>query len=233
MRALIMAGGEGQRLRPLTLNCPKPLLPLDRDGDERILDGLVDGLLDAGFEVTVSVNYLAQMIVDRYGDRCSYIHDPDAGGLGTAGALGMMGVKSARRSESGVLVVNGDIITDLDWFEFYRSGEAGSASIQMAMYDTAVRVKYGVVDIDHTSTVVSITEKPKFRYLINAGIYYVSPWVIRNMRERERVPIDMTDLIMSYGTTGYMIKGTWKDIGTHYDYKRLLDGHRIPASGGQ
>lgn len=218
---VIMAGGQGTRLRPLTSTTPKPMM---RIGDKPLLELLITRLISSGFtRFILSVNYLADQIKGHFGDGSSlgaqieYIDEPRE--LGTAGALSLI----AREFESPFLVMNGDLLTKVNFealLEYHRN-DGNLATICLREYD--FQVPYGVVTVkDHKLS--SIIEKPVHRFFVNAGIYVFEPSLTRRLERG--IPRDMPDFLESIrasepGRVGcFPIQEYWLDIGKMEDYQR-------------
>jgi len=231
--ALIMAGGQGTRLRPLTLSRPKPLLPV---AGRPILEHVIERLVECGFsQVLVSTGYHSQMIEDQlqdgrqFGASIRYLREETP--QGTAGAL-------ARLPEDvggELLVMNGDILTTVDFSVLLESHVASGADMTVAVREMVEQVEYGVVRVEG-EWVQAIEEKPRRSLLVNAGIYVVGP------RLRALVPadesFDMTDLIR-WGigerrrVRSYPLREFWLDIGRMADYERANRlAQRLGTDGG-
>ena len=217
---VLMAGGEGRRLRPLTEHTPKPMLDV---GGRPILETIVRRFAEAGFsEFHISVNYRADVIRNHFGDGralgvdISYI-DEDMP-LGTAGPLGRM----TADADEPMLVMNADILSKLDpvqMIDFHRESGAGAT---MAVRPYEVQVPYGVVDIDNHE-IRGLREKPVTRHFINAGIYVLDPAAI-DLVPRDRA-FDMPQLFDACRAAGmnahaYPVEEYWVDIGQIDDYRR-------------
>ena len=217
LQAVVMAGGYGTRLRPLTQKMPKPMLPV---GKEPILGFIIKQLRKAGIRnVSISTHYKAKKITEHFGDgsefgvRLQYITEDRP--LGTAGSLGMM-----KPSKEPVLVINGDVLTKVNFrsmLEFHREHKA-DMTVAVQKYD--VQVSYGVVETEDY-LVRRLTEKPKFLYLVNAGIYLLEPSVLCLIPKGQH--FDMTDLIQKLLDLGrpvvsFPVREYWLDIGNHAEY---------------
>jgi len=219
LKAVVMAGGLGQRLGPLTADIPKPMLPV---GGTPLLHRIVEQLRSAGIRrVHLTTHYRAEAISDYFGTgkefgvEIDYVNEKDP--LGTAGALGMVGSE-----ETPLLVMNGDIITQVNLHEFLHFHTHHRAAMTVAVQPYEVNVPYGVVEIDGVE-IVDITEKPLIRRFVNAGIYLVTNEACRMIRPGERV--DMPDLIRrvldaELRVAGFPLREYWLDIGHHEDYER-------------
>ncbi len=225
VRALVMAGGNGTRLRPLTKTVPKPMVPV---GDRPLLELIVERLHKSGIRrIDVSTHYLGDIIRDHFGDgsefgvKMSYIEEPTP--LGTAGSLALL-----EERKEPILVVNGDILTRVDFravLDFHREN---GADMTVALKEYDLTVPYGVVDMDGV-TVTGIAEKPEIRHFISAGVYMLNPEV-REFIPRDR-PSDMPELITTLverGRTvvGFPIREYWLDIGQMADYAAAQEAYR-------
>jgi len=174
MKAVILVGGEGTRLRPLTFSIPKPLLPL---GDRSVLEILIAQLRDAGFtDLTLATGYRADLIRAfcgdgaRFGVRIQYVHEDRP--LGTAGPLAL--AREALAGEEVFLLLNGDIHTGLDFRVFAEAARASSSLLTVACASYVYRSPYGVLDISG-GAILGVVEKPQYAYSISAGIYALRP----------------------------------------------------------
>jgi dTDP-glucose pyrophosphorylase/CBS domain-containing protein len=222
VQALIMAGGQGTRLRPLTDNLPKPLLPI---GNQPLMEIAVQKLKEAGIRrLSVAVHYKSEMIKAHFGDgqkygiEISYIDEEQP--LGTAGALGIMPTPNET-----TLVVNGDILTQMDYRAMLIYHREHKAEMTVAVHRLDFQVPYGVVECDGTN-VLGIVEKPLRTVFINAGIYLLDPLAYDYLPNGEAY--DMTDLIASllHGkrpVVAFPIREYWMDIGQHADYEKAQE----------
>jgi dTDP-glucose pyrophosphorylase len=218
LRAVVMAGGFGTRLRPLTEDIPKPMLPL---GTRPLLEMIVEGLRDAGIRrVNVATHYKGDVIVEHFKDgqdfgvEIRYVKEDKP--LGTAGALSLL-----EESEDPLLVINGDILTRVDFRSMLNFHREHSADLTVAVRQYEFNVPYGVILTDGVS-VTGISEKPVVKQFINAGIYLLSPAVRRLIPNGQ--PYDIPDLIQlllkeGQGVVCFPIREYWLDIGQadHYD----------------
>ena len=220
--AVIMAGGKGERLRPLTEKTPKPLLPV---GDKAIIDHNVDRLIQYGVEhISVTTNYLAEQIESHYAQlrnevQIQCVREPKF--LGTMGAVRM--VKEFHNDV--VLVMNSDLFTDIDFEDMYLHFIENKADMSIAAVPYTVSIPYGICDLDGRD-VKGIVEKPTYNYYANAGIYMLRREVINMIPENEFY--NATDLIDALVKNGnkvirYPLKGTWIDIGTMSEYQKAKD----------
>lgn len=217
---VLMAGGEGRRLRPLTEHTPKPMLDV---GGRPILETIIRRFSEAGFsEFHVSVNYRADVIRNHFGDGSalgvdlSYIEEDMP--LGTAGPLARL----AARKDTPLLVMNADILSKVDPVQMIAFHRENDSAATMAVRNYEVQVPYGVVDIDDNQ-IRGLREKPVSRHFINAGIYVLSPDAL-GLVPQDRA-FDMPDLFdacrdANMRTHAYPIEEYWVDIGQIDDYRR-------------
>jgi NDP-sugar pyrophosphorylase family protein len=220
MQALLMVGGEGRRLRPLTDTTPKSLLEV---GNRPILEHTLELLRRHGIQdVTLAVKYLASMIEDRFGNgeslgmRISYQHERDA--LGTAGALGLL-----PPLEDTLLLMNGDILTDVDLSEMRRLHQRQSAMMTVASKMIETRLSLGVLDVREDGMLEAYREKPAVRNRSSIGIYLLHPCVQRYVTPGQHIDVpELIDILLRDGkrVACYDHTGRWTDIGLLEDYER-------------
>ena len=221
--AVIMAGGRGERLRPLTDTTPKPLLPL---GEKPIIEYNVDRMLSYGIEnITISVRYLGEQIKDYFGDgsaknACIRYVDEDRP-LGTLGAVSQI----HHFTNEVVLVMNSDLFTNIDLEEFYLHFLESRADMAVASVPYNVTVPYAVMQTSD-GLVHAFEEKPTYTYYSNAGIYLIKRSILEALEEGERC--DATDLMQRLISDGrrltyFPIVGYWIDIGKPEDYKKAQE----------
>lgn len=220
--AVVMAGGKGERLRPLTLTTPKPLLPV---GNKAIIDHNVDRLISYGVEhISVTVNYLAEQLEEHYkepheGVMVECVREPKF--LGTMGSVRL--VKEFHNDV--VLVMNSDLFTDIDFEDFYLHFMEHDADMSIAAVPYTVSIPFGICDLDGRD-VKGIVEKPTYNYYANAGIYMLRREILDTIPEN--VFYNATDLIEvlvrnNNKVIRYPLKGTWIDIGTISEYQKAQD----------
>jgi dTDP-glucose pyrophosphorylase/CBS domain-containing protein len=217
--AVIMAGGYGKRLQPLTNHTPKPMLPI---GDQPLLDVTLERLRDAGIRrVAITTHHLPDKITThvgdggRYGVEVRYMNESDP--LGTAGGLKML-----KDCNEPVLVINGDILTRVDFRQVYVYHRRHKADLTAGMRRFEYQVQYGVMECEGAS-IRRVVEKPKLAFLVNAGIYLLEPSVCDYIPSGGR--FDMTDLIQALidagrPVAGYPIIEYWLDIGRTEEYEK-------------
>ncbi len=217
---VIMAGGLGERLRPLTENCPKPML---RVGGRPLLEIIVKRLASQGFSnIALSVNYMAHVIEDHFGDgsdfgvSISYLREDRR--LGTAGALGLLHEPQQRP----VLLMNGDVLTTIDYANLLRFHEEQGRLATVCVRNYEFQIPYGVVRTED-NVLLDIVEKPTHRYFVNAGIYVLDPEALGFVTKCEYC--DMPDLLPRFKQSGhqvsvYPLREYWLDIGRMSDLER-------------
>lgn len=215
--AMVMAGGFGTRLRPLTDTVPKPLLPV---GDKPIMEHTLERLHAAGINrVVVSTHYKAEAIEDHFGDgkrlglSIEYVKEEQP--LGTAGALGLI-----ERPTEPLLVINGDVLTQVNYRAMLTFHQEYKADITVGVGQYDFQVPYGVVELAGVQ-IKKIVEKPTIRNFINAGVYLIQPRMLGHVPEGQR--FDMTDLIEAAmqandKVVSFPISEYWRDVGHHGDY---------------
>ncbi len=217
LQAVIMAGGFGKRLHPLTENLPKPMLPV---GDKPLMELIINQLRGSGIDkVNVTTHFEPGKIKDYFGDGSSfgvqmnYVSEETP--LGTAGALSLMDEKGAP-----LLVINGDILTQVDFRAMRTFHREHHADITVGVRKYDFQVPYGVIESDG-AMVTGVQEKPTLNFFVNAGIYLLEPSVHDYIPSGQR--FDMTDLIKVLIEKGrpvanFPIVEYWLDIGQHADY---------------
>jgi dTDP-glucose pyrophosphorylase len=217
---VVMAGGAGKRLRPLTSNTPKPMLRL---GDKPILEHVLEQMVAAGFtRFSFTVNYLAEQIERHFGDgsrwgaEIEYVREPRP--LGTAGSLGLI----KRPGPDPLLVLNGDILTNVDFpalLDFHRA-EKSLATICVKRHE--IQIPYGV--IEHSGLLLTrFVEKPTQRFLVNAGIYILDPDALLHLPKRRACDMpEFLDRIRARrrGVACFPIREHWLDIGGPKEFRK-------------
>jgi len=228
---VLMAGGLGRRLRPLTEKCPKPLLEV---GGKPILESILESFSRQGFKrFFISLNYRAELIREHFGSgeswgvQLEYLHESVP--LGTAGALSLL----PERPAAPIIVMNGDLLTSINFDSLLHFHAAHDAVATMAVHEYDFQVPYGVVRTDGVR-IEGIEEKPVQKFFVNAGIYALSPEVLAH------VPTDtffnmptLFERLISAGrtTAAYPLRESWIDIGGPEEYERAnqAGGGRIAS----
>jgi NDP-sugar pyrophosphorylase family protein len=223
MRAVILAGGKGARLRPYTMVLPKPLMPI---GQYSILEIIVRQLVHFGFHhITMAVNHQAEIIQaflrngDKWGVKIDYSLEDKP--LSTMGPLRLI-----KDLPENFLVLNGDILTDLDFKGFYDYHVAHRNTFTISSYQREVHSEYGVLELDEEGRLIGFHEKPVLRYEVSMGIYMVSKEVLRYIPENQPYGFDhlMIDLIKDNNPAAVKkFGGYWLDIGRPEDYSQAID----------
>ena len=219
MKAVIMAGGLGMRLRPITSVIPKPLLPI---GDRTVLEIIIEKLKKSGFdEIMITTNYKSHLFETFLGDgsrlgvRINYSKEKER--LGTAGPLRLI----RKDLNEPFLVINGDIITMLDFSKLAEFHKKNSADFTLVSKELDIPLQYGVVECDG-NRITDIKEKPPLKAEIIAGIYFMNPGIIDMI---PKGPYLMTDLVKKAIREGknvfrYSLTDYWLDIGRMEDYEK-------------
>lgn len=215
--AILMAGGKGERLRPMTLTTPKPLLKV---GEKAIIDYNIEALAGVGVKnVWVTTNYLAEQLEEHFATpvggievRCVRETVP----MGTIGSASLVPLAA----EGDTIVMNSDLLTTISFEDMYLRHKEEKADVTIAAVPYNVSVPYAILDTDG-SKVLSLEEKPSYSYYANAGIYIFSNSLLATLDREERT--DATDLIeraIAEGrrVTYFPINGTWIDVGSPTDF---------------
>lgn len=222
LSAIMMAGGKGERLRPLTLTTPKPLLKV---GTKAIIDYNVEALARCGItDISVTVNYLAEQIEKHFeqpvgGVNVKCVREPLP--LGTIGSAALVDI-----AESGnTIVMNSDLLTTVSFEDMYLLHKEQQADITIGAIPYNVSVPYAILATDG-ERVTALEEKPSYAYYANAGIYIISNRLLRNLPTDSRT--DATDLIESAIADGlkvvyFPISGMWIDIGSPSDFRHATE----------
>jgi dTDP-glucose pyrophosphorylase len=217
---LLMAGGMGKRLSPLTEDCPKPMLQV---GGRPILETILLNFSDYGFRrFYLSVNYKAEVIVEYFGDgsrwgvQIEYLREDER--LGTAGALALL----PERPVAPMLVMNGDVLTRVNMNHLLDFHVAQRAQATMCILEYQYQVPFGVVRVDGQE-ILSIDEKPTQKFFVNAGIYTLEPEVIDLVPRKSF--FDITTLfgkLVEQGrkTAVFPLREYWLDVGQHADFEK-------------
>lgn len=217
LTAFILAGGKGTRLYPLTNNSPKPMLKVN---DTPILELIINNLHSYGLkDFNISINYLKNIIKNYFKSfknknySINFIEEKKP--LGTIGSLSLLNINKIKSNE--ILVVNGDVITDINYFEFYKFYQKSKSDLCIASKLYSTQIPFGVLKTDK-EIILDISEKPEIHNFISAGTYIISKKVQRLISKNKYM--DMNDLIRlaihkKYKTTCFPIHENWADIGTH------------------
>lgn len=223
MRAVILAGGKGTRLRPYTTVLPKPLMPI---GDMPVLEIVLRQLAQAGFgRITLAVSYLAELLAaycgdgSRFGLRLDYSRETRE--LSTAGPL-----KLIDGLTDTFLVMNGDLLTTIDYRLLVETHRASEAAATIAVHRRTVKIDYGVIEAEPDGRLSAYIEKPEFAYTVSMGINVLEPRALDYICPDER--LGMPDLLLRMKEKGERVivaepEGIWLDIGRREDYEQAIE----------
>lgn len=225
----LMAGGFGTRLRPLTEDCPKPLLKV---GEKPILETILESFIKAGFHnFYISTHYLPEMIRDYFGDggewgvKIQYVHESTP--LGTGGAIGLL---PDSLPDLPMIVMNGDILTKVNFLDLLSQHNEKKAIATMCVRDYEYQVPYGVVTCDGDE-LTGMIEKPSYSFFVNAGIYVLDRKLVNRVKEGAR--IDMPTLLSNAMSevekvSVFPLHEYWLDIGKKQDFEKAnIDFARV------
>lgn len=222
-RAIILAGGKGRRLLPYTVVLPKPLMPI---GDYPILEILVKQLVKKGFEhLTMSVNHQAEIIKAFFGDGSKWGVKIDYS-LEDKPLSTMAPLKLIKDLPENFLVMNGDILTDLDYLNFLNVHVNDNNLFTVSVFKKCSQSEYGVLEIDNNKKIFNFQEKPMLKHNVSMGIYALNKKVLDYIPENQLFGFDhlMYSLIeKNILPTAKIHKGYWLDIGNPSDYKLAID----------
>lgn len=219
---VLMAGGKGERLRPLTEHTPKPLIKV---GDKCIIDYNIDRLLSYGVEhISVTVNYLGEQIEEHFQEECEgvkivTVREPQY--LGTIGSVKFV----ETFYNDTVLVMNSDLFTNIDYEDFYLHFYQHDADMSVAAVPYVVKVPYGVFNLDGRE-IKGVMEKPTYSYYANAGIYLIKKECLNHIPENEFFnATDFMDKLIAarHKVIRYPLSGFWIDIGQHEELARARE----------
>lgn len=232
-QAVVLAGGQGTRLRPFTHVLPKPLLPIDQ---RPILDVVLSQLARDGCrKATIAVGHLGHLIEiycgsgERWEMEIDYFREDTP--LGTVGALAQIPVPS-----EAFVVMNGDVLSDLSFAELISTHRDSSAELTIASFNRRVRDELGILEADGAGRLIAYHEKPEHEYLVSMGIYVVSPSTVELIPPG--TPMDFPDLVHKLLAAGRPVhtqahQGYWLDLGRPDDYARANEEFQsiLPSLG--
>ena len=220
--AVLMAGGKGERLRPLTEKTPKPLLEV---GGKCIIDHNVDRLISYGVKhINVTINYLGEQIeehfsIPRDGIQVRTFREPKF--LGTIGSVKFVDTFY----NDTVLVMNSDLFTNIDYEDFFLHFQQHDAEMSVAAVPYNISIPFGILDLEGRD-IKGLIEKPKYNYYANAGIYLIKKRALAEIPEDTFFhATHLIEKLISQGkkVIRYPLNGTWIDIGTHQEYERAKE----------
>lgn len=220
--AVMMAGGKGERLRPLTLDCPKPLLKV---GDKAIIDYNIEELFSNGIDnIFVTVNYLKEQIINhfsdlRFGGKVKCVEEPRR--LGTMGSLSLV----EGLSNDNLIVMNSDLLTTIDFEKMLLQHLESEAVMTIGVIPYSVSIPFAIIKSEG-KRITGLTEKPTYNYFANGGVYMMRREVAESIPKGEY--LDAPDLIERLIGEGqkveyFPIEGTWIDVGSPDDYRYAND----------
>jgi NDP-mannose synthase len=225
-RAVILAGGRGARLAPYTSVLPKPLMPI---GERAILEIVVEQLEAHGVkDITFCVGYLSHLIRTVFDNRANghvnirYVHEREL--LGTAGPLRLVD-----GLEETFIVMNGDVLTTLDYRNLVRHHRETGNAITIATRERTIKIDYGVLGVENKqapSPIVRFDEKPEVHSTVSMGVYVLEPWVLGYVPPDQRYDFpELVQSLLKYGEPvgAYPFDGAWFDIGREDDYSRAVE----------
>jgi NDP-sugar pyrophosphorylase family protein len=223
MRAVILAGGKGARLNPYTIVFPKPLMPIS---GLPILQIVISQLKNNGFDhITLAVGYMADMIKAYFNGKTKFDvridYSQEDHPLGTIGALSLI-----KDLPDNFLVMNGDILTDLDFSRFFNFHLEEGAIATIATYSKEVNIEYGIIECGDWDEIIGYREKPIMNYQVSMGIYAFNSKIIQHIEPGSYLDfpklvnflIDKGERVVSFPVSGY-----WRDIGCYSDYEKAVE----------
>lgn len=225
MQAVILAGGKGTRLKPFTVNFPKPLVPL---GDVPVVEVLMQRLIAAGItDITLTLGHLAELLKAYFQHRgqltsqvnLSYVVEEQP--TGTAGSLSLLPPPTET-----FLVMNGDLVTNLDFHDLLRYHHEQQAMLTIATHSRHVKIDLGVLETDSEQRIIDYHEKPEHTYQVSMGIYVYEPSVLQYIEHGTY--LDFPNLVLRLLEKGekvcaYHTDCLWLDIGRPDDYARAQE----------
>lgn len=224
IHAVIMAGGFGKRLQPLTYVLPKPLMPIDND--LTVIEVIISQLQALGVhKITITTGYFADLVSSYLSKKIAedievnFVEEKEP--MGTIGALS----KLQFDGDELIFLLNADILTTLDFKDMVVRHLQAEACLTVATYSMLTTIQKGVLSIDPNSQVTGVTEKPTFKHFISMGLYVINPEVINFIPKLSRY--DAPDLInkllsLRKKVNSYKFEGYWLDIGLPEDYEKAL-----------
>lgn len=223
MQAIILAGGKGTRLRPYTTIFPKPLMPID---DMPILEIVIRQLKKSGFKkITIAVGHLAELIEAYFGDGKKWgveiTYSREDVPLGTVGPLALID-----NLDENFLVMNGDVLSDINYCDMYDFHLKRQAATTIAMYDKKVEINLGIIKANDQQEIYDYIEKPTLLHQVSMGIYIFNRNILSHIPKGKY--FDLPTLVLTLiqaneKVLGYHFKGYWRDIGRQEDYAQVIE----------
>jgi NDP-sugar pyrophosphorylase family protein len=221
MKAVILAGGRGTRLKPYTNVFPKPLMPI---GEKPILEIIINQLVAHGIEdIIITVGHMSALIMNFFGDggqvgaKIRYFKEEKP--LGTSGNLGSL----KEELTDTFVVINGDTLTTLNYSQMIDEHIRNGSVATVALKRREVYIDFGTVEIDDANSIREYIEKPTLSYLVSIGVNIFNPRVLNYIKAGERLDFpDLVRTLISSGETvkGFIFDGYWLDIGRPADYDK-------------
>lgn len=226
-RAVILAGGKGTRLKPYTVVLPKPLVPI---GEYPILEIIIRQLAFYGFDhVTITVNHLADIIKAFFGDGSKWNINIDYSledkPLSTMGPL-----KLIKDLPENFLIMNGDVLTDLNYAEFYDDHVNGGNVFTISSYEREESIEYGILESDSGNKLCAFKEKPKHKYSVSMGVYMANKAILDVIPDNQFYGFDhlMLELLKNNNPASIRkFDGYWMDIGRPDDYMQAIEEFQV------
>jgi len=226
MRAIILAGGKGTRLRPYTYSLPKPLMPIG--GEKPILEIILKQLTKHGFNyITIALNYMAKIIQAFFGDGSEWNltidYSLEEKELSTIGPLTLI-----KNLPDNFLVMNGDVLTDLNFREFFMWHTENNNDISVATYKRKSKIDFGTLKYNENNDIIEFTEKPEYKFDVSMGVYALNKRVINPLPKNEPYGFDqlMIDGIKSkLKIKAYPHSSYWLDVGRKDDYEKANEDY--------
>ena len=229
MQAIILAGGQGIRLKPYTTVLPKPLLPVN---EKPIIEIIIRQLAEAGIkEIIVSVGYLGQLLEaylrdgSQYGIKIDYSREEKP--LGTAGPISLIDNVS-----DDFFVINGDTLCDVDFTTMLQEHRDSANAATVSAYRKKHTIDLGTLELDDNLQITAYNEKPTIDYIVSMGIYVFKSSVKKELEVGAH--LDLPDFIMQlrdkgYGVGAYMHSGIWMDMGRPSDFEKIQDEESLSS----
>jgi len=220
MRAIILAGGKGTRLKPYTITIPKPLVPIG--GEMPILEVIIRQLVNAGFDhITLAVNHLANLIMAFFGDGSSWNvkidYSLEESPLSTIGPLTLIS-----DLPENFLVMNGDILCNLNYLDFYNYHVQSNNDVTVSTFKRESKIDFGVLEYNENNLIVSFAEKPIYYFDVSMGIYCLNRRVVEQLFQGQAYGFDHLMIDGIKNKDKIFVKpfdGYWLDIGRPEDYE--------------
>lgn len=223
MKAVILAGGQGRRLKPYTLVLPKPLVPI---GDIPILEIIIRQLAFYGFsDIYLACGHFYELIKAYFNDGKKWgvnlYYSVEEKPLGTVGPLKLL----KNELDEPFLVINGDILTDMSFLDIFQNHIVQGKLMTIGITEHKTKLEYGVVHL-YEKSVVHYEEKPEIKHFVSMGVYIFAPYILRYIEEGKKM--DIPDLIHKFldkdiDINSYIYDGLWFDIGNKEDFEKALE----------